>query len=98
MHFAFVCFLVLIVGVGLMFSGLLIGWFWESFCEWREINKNDHGNWEYRDIKGGRLAIQTYDDMDPHAADVIARTIETGKPVSGTYDDDGNFVITEIDQ
>ena len=46
--------------------------------------------WEYREVNGQKVAIEA---DDPNQADVIAETWRTGKPVYGTYDDDGNFVM-----
>lgn len=49
--------------------------------------------WEYREVKGKKVAIES---DNPHQADVIAETLRTGKPVFGTTDDDGNFSMQVI--
>lgn len=49
-------------------------------------------HWEVREVMGKKVAIETSND-NPHQADVIAETLRTGKPVFGTYDKDGNFVM-----
>lgn len=53
-------------------------------------------HWEYRDYKGGKIAIETSDD-NPHQADVIAETLRTGKPIFGQVDQDGKFTMHVIE-
>lgn len=48
------------------------------------------GRWQIREVDGQKIAIES---DDPNQADVIAETWRTGKPVYGTYDKDGNFVM-----